>query len=85
MGSWVHRHMFLTSKVVLLGYIFITRYGARQIEIVCQSYIPGKLKHQFTQTWPIVLVLHLLGLGFWTFQFFHCFSIINRPLSLIVR
>ena len=45
---------------------------------------PGKLKHQFTETGPTVLALHLLGLGFWTFHFFHCFSIINRPSSLIV-
>jgi len=28
--------------------------------------------------------LHLLGLGFWIFMVFHCFSIINRPLNLIV-
>ena len=40
-------------------------YHVRQTEIVCQSYVPGKLKHQFTQTGPIVLALHLLGLGFW--------------------
>jgi len=33
---------------------------------------------------PTVLALHLLGLGFWMFRVFHCFSIINRPLSLIV-
>jgi len=31
------------------------------------------------------LALHLLGLGFWMFNFFHCFVIINRPLSLIVK
>ena len=30
------------------------------------------------------LAFHLLGLGFWTFRVFHCFSIINRPSSLIV-
>jgi len=30
------------------------------------------------------LVFHLLGLGFWMFMVFHCFSTINRPLSLIV-
>ena len=30
------------------------------------------------------LAFHLLGLGFWMFRDFHCFSIINRPLSLIV-
>jgi hypothetical protein len=33
---------------------------------------------------PIVLVFHLLGLGLWMFRVFHCFSIINRPSSLIV-
>ena len=33
---------------------------------------------------PIVLALHLLGLGFWMFRVFHCFSIINRPSSFIV-
>ena len=52
--------------------------------IVCQSYVPEKLKHQFTQTRPIVLALHLLGFGFWMFRVIHCFSIINRPSSLIV-
>ena len=31
-----------------------------------------------------LLVFHLLGLGFWMFRVFHCFSIIKRPLSLIV-
>ena len=30
------------------------------------------------------LALHLLGLGFWMFRVFHCFSIINRSSSLIV-
>ena len=30
------------------------------------------------------LALHLLGLGFLMFRFFHCFSIINRPFNLIV-
>ena len=30
------------------------------------------------------LVFHLLGLGFWMFRVFHCFSTINRPSSLIV-
>ena len=65
--------MFFTSKVVALGQIFITRYGARQKNIVCQSYIPGKLKHQFTQTGPIVLELNLLELGFLIFRVFHCF------------
>ena len=59
-------------------------YHVRQTEIVCQSYVPGKLKHQFTQTGPIVLALHLLGLGFWMFRVLHCFSIINRPSSLIL-
>ena len=61
------------SKFVVLGYIFTTMYHVRQTEIVCQSYDPGKLKHQFTETGPIVLALHLLGLGFWTFRVPHCF------------
>ena len=43
------------------------------------SYVPGKLMYQFTQTGPIVLALHILGLGFWMFRVFHCFLIINRP------
>ena len=72
------------SKFVVIGQIFLTMYGTRQTEIGCQSYVPGKLKHQFTQTRPTVLVLHLLGLGFWTFWILHCFSTINRPTSLIV-
>ena len=45
---------------------------------------PRKLKHQFTQTGPIVLALHLLQLGFWMFMVFNCFSTINRPSSLVV-
>ena len=83
-ATWVNGSIFLTPKFVLLRYTFLTRYGACQTEIVCQSYVPGKLKHQFTQTGSIVLALHLLGLGFWMFKFFRCFSIINRPSSLIV-
>ena len=59
-------------------------YHVRQTEIVCRSYVLGKLKHQLTQTGPTVLALHLLELGFWTFQFFHCLLIINRSSSLIV-
>ena len=31
-----------------------------------------------------ILAFHLLGLGFWMFMVFHCFSIIYRPSSLIV-
>jgi hypothetical protein len=31
-----------------------------------------------------ILAFHLLGLGFWMFRVFHCFSIIYRPSSLIV-
>jgi hypothetical protein len=31
-----------------------------------------------------ILEFHLLGLGFWMFRVFHCFSIIYRPSSLIV-
>ena len=72
------------SKFVVLGYIFLTRYGTCQTKIVCQIYVPGKLKHQFTQTRPIFLTLHLLLLGFWVFRVFHCFLIINRPSSFIV-
>jgi len=30
------------------------------------------------------LAFHLLGLGFWMFRVFHCFSTINMPSSLIV-
>ena len=71
-------------KFVVLRQIFLMMYHVCQTEIVCQSYVPGKLKHQFTQMGPIVLVLHLLWLGFWMFRVFHCFSIINRPSSLIV-
>jgi len=44
-------------------------------EVLCAS---------FTQTGPIVLEFHLLGLGFWMFRVFHYFLIINRPLRLIV-
>ena len=40
---------------------------------------PRKLVHQFTQTGPIVLALHFLGLGFWLFRVFHSLSTINRP------
>jgi len=31
------------------------------------------------------LAFHLIGLGFGMLRVFHCFSTINRPLSLIVR
>jgi hypothetical protein len=31
-----------------------------------------------------IQVFHLLGLGFWMFRVFHCFSVIYRPSSLIV-
>jgi hypothetical protein len=31
-----------------------------------------------------ILAFHLLGLDFWMFRVFHCFSIIYRPSSLIV-
>ena len=77
--------MFITPKVVLLGQMFLTRYEACQTKIICQSYVPRKLKHQFTQKEPIFLVLHLLMLGFWMFRVLHCFSKIIRPLSLIVK
>ena len=70
MGPWTD---VSHSKFVVLGQIFLTRYGMRQTEIVCQSYAPGKLKHQFAQMGPIVLALHLLGLGFWLFRISHCF------------
>ena len=76
--------LIFVEIVVVLGQIFLMMYHMHQTEIVCQSYVPEKLKHQFTQTPPIVLALHLLGLGFWTFRVLHCFSKINRPLSLIV-
>ena len=76
--------IFLTSKFVFLRYIFLTRYFARQTGLVCQSYVPGKLMYQFTQTGAIVLELPHLGLGFWMFRVFPCFSIIKIPLSLIL-
>ena len=68
----------------ILFEIFEMRYYANQRAIVCHSYEPKKLMYQFTQTRWTVLVLHLLGLGFWIFIIFHCFLIINRPWSLIV-
>jgi hypothetical protein len=52
------------------------RYRAHQTEIICQSYVPGKLMYQLTQTGPIVLVFHLLGLGLWMFRVLHFLSII---------
>ena len=61
------------SKVSVLRYIFIMSYWVCQTEIRCQSYVPGNLKHQFTQTGPTVLALHFLGLGFWMFSVLHCF------------
>ena len=42
------------SNIVVLRQIFLTRYFARQTEIVCESYDPRKLMYQFTQTGPIV-------------------------------
>ena len=72
------------SKVLFLRDRFLTRYWAYQMKIICQSYVPRKLKYQFTQTRHTVLVLHLLVLGFLMVRVFHCFSIIKRPSSLIV-
>jgi hypothetical protein len=74
-AKWIIVHVS-HPKVVVLGQIFLTRYRTRQTEIVCQSYVPGKLMYQLTQTGPIVLAFHLLGLGLWMFRVFHCFSII---------
>ena len=76
--------MLLASIVVFLGQNFLTSYCAHQTEIICQSYVPGKLMYQFTQTGPMVLALHLLGLDFWMFRVFHYFSIVNRPSILIL-
>ena len=81
MGPWAYVSL---PKVVILGQIFLTRYCTRQMEIVCQNYDPGKLMHQFTQNGAHSLALHLLGLGFWMFRVFHCFSTRYRPLSLII-
>ena len=33
-----------------------------------------ELNHQFTQTGPTVLALHILRLRFWMFQILHCFN-----------
>ena len=84
---------YSTYGPTIVSFIFFTTYYFQQFfgswtseailkpqtEIICRSYVPGKLKHQFTQTRPIFLALHLLGLGFWMFRVLHCFSIINRP------
>ena len=84
-ATWVHGLIFLTPKIVLLEQIFITSYDACKKEIICQSCVARKLMYQFTQTRPIVLVLHLLGLGFWMFMVFHCFPIIYKPSSFILK
>jgi len=69
---------------VLIFNIFEMSYYDSQTKIICQSYAPSKLMYHFTQMGPIVLVLHVLGLGFWMSRVFHCFSIINVSSSLIV-
>jgi hypothetical protein len=56
-----------------------------QTKIVCQSYNPEEVDVPiYPNGAHKLLALHLLGLGFWMFRVFHCFSIINRPSSLIV-
>ena len=52
------------SKSTVVKYIFLIRYFSHQTKIVFQSYVPRNLMYQFTQTGLVVLVLHLLGLGF---------------------
>ena len=37
---------------VVLEYIFLMMYHVRQMEVVCQSYDPGKLMYQVTQRGP---------------------------------
>ena len=48
------KNRYSRLSVVVIRQIFLTMYHVHQTEIVCQSYDPEKLKHQFTQTGPIV-------------------------------
>ena len=81
MSPWTHVSI---PKIVVLGQIFLRSYCTCQTEIVCQRYDLGKLMYQLTQNGAHNLAFHLLGLGFGMLSVFHCFSTINRPLSLIV-
>ena len=81
MGPWTDVAL---PKVVVLGQVFLMSYHRHQTKIVCQSYDPGKLMYQFTQNEAHNVAFHLLGLGFGMGRVLHCFSTINRPLSLIV-
>jgi hypothetical protein len=59
------------STIVILTYIFLTRYFVPQIEIVYKICSPRKLAYQLTTSRSIILlVLHLLGLGFCISRFF---------------
>ena len=40
---------YLYHMDVVLEYIFLTMYHAHQMEVVCQSYDPGKLMYQVTR------------------------------------
>ena len=68
---------------VFLEQIFLTMYHARQMKVVCQSYDPEKLMYQVTQ-WGPHFGVSPPRVRFLDVQGFHCFSILYRPLSLIV-
>ena len=46
------RTQYLLLMDVVLEDIFLTMYHARQTEVVCKSYNPGKLMYQVTQRGP---------------------------------
>ena len=63
---------------------------SNQVSYIYNGYLMPKLRPREAdvQIYPneahILLALHLLGLSFWMFKAFHCFSIIIRSFSLIV-
>ena len=59
------RH-YWAQKMNLLDNSFPMSYHTPKTKIVCKSYDLEKLMYSLTQTGPTwLLVLHLLGLGFW--------------------
>ena len=65
MGPWIDvAHIkSCSSRIDIFNEVWCTSNGDRMPKLH-----PRKLKHQFTKTGPIVLALHLLGLGFWMFR-----------------
>jgi hypothetical protein len=71
-------------RSVFLGYIFLTMYCVLSNRDSMPKLGPREIDVPIYPDGAHILAFHLLGLDFWMFRVFHCFSIIYRPLSLIV-